>query len=522
MKKEKRKPNKQKDTAASTESSAISKFDQAAVALLSRVEKPLIVAFCLLAALRVFLFSAAFPFFNNVDEQAHVDMVLKYAGGHLPDKPLERYDTSTARLIALYGSPEFFNRPEQFGGAFPAPAWGTPAIADAVMKQGEPFWTERENHESNSPPVYYAIAGMWYAFWGWLGSTGGKHLYWIRFLNVPLFVLLTYYAYAFCKVFYPDRLDLRLGVPLLLCFFPQDVFYAVNSDVLSPLFFIVSLMLLLHWLRRKKTSLAFSAVVGLMPALSFLVKYTNVALIVIVGTGVLVKGYRLWKKGERKNALTNSSAALVGAVVPIAVWFGRNYRLLGDLTGARAKVERLDWSPLPFDALLAHPIFSLSGFWIFWSELMKSFWRGEFVWHGKAMAQPVLDNFYIISSTALLLLAACAWLKGRKTSDADISVWSSVILSVLSLVWLSASFDYGRSIYPSKEAPYFTSGRLIAGALVPFLVLYVNGIAFLLRPLSRVVAPLLFIVLAIVVITKSEFVLSTTVFGSPYNWFHMP
>ena len=168
------------------------------------------------------------------------------------------------------------------------------------------------------------------------------------------------------------------------------------------------------------------------------------------------------------------------------------------------------------------PIFSVHGFWTFWSELMKSFWRGEFFWHGKPMVHPVLDNFYIISSTGLLLLAAGAWLKDRKTSDADISVWSSVILSVLSLVWLSASFDYGRSVYPSKEAPYFTSGRLIAGALVPFLILYINGIAFLLRKLSRVAAPLLFVVLTIVAITVSEVVLSTPVFSSPYNWFHLP
>ena len=39
---------------------------------------------CVLAALRVFVFSAAFPFFTNVDEQSHVDLVSKYARGHVP------------------------------------------------------------------------------------------------------------------------------------------------------------------------------------------------------------------------------------------------------------------------------------------------------------------------------------------------------------------------------------------------------------------------------------------------------
>jgi len=40
-------------------------------------------ALCVIAAARVFIFSAAFPFFNNVDEQDHADMVVKYAHGYL-------------------------------------------------------------------------------------------------------------------------------------------------------------------------------------------------------------------------------------------------------------------------------------------------------------------------------------------------------------------------------------------------------------------------------------------------------
>jgi hypothetical protein len=35
------------------------------------------------AAIRVFVFAAAFPFFNNVDEQAHVDLVVKYSHGNV-------------------------------------------------------------------------------------------------------------------------------------------------------------------------------------------------------------------------------------------------------------------------------------------------------------------------------------------------------------------------------------------------------------------------------------------------------
>ena len=42
------------------------------------------IGFCLLAAVRVLLFCAAFPFFNNVDERRHFDLLIKYAEGHVP------------------------------------------------------------------------------------------------------------------------------------------------------------------------------------------------------------------------------------------------------------------------------------------------------------------------------------------------------------------------------------------------------------------------------------------------------
>jgi len=64
----------------------------------------LILLFCAVAAIRVFIFSAAFPFFNNVDEQAHVDLVMRYARGDLP-RELGHYSSEAAYYISLYGSP---------------------------------------------------------------------------------------------------------------------------------------------------------------------------------------------------------------------------------------------------------------------------------------------------------------------------------------------------------------------------------------------------------------------------------
>src|ERR1700752_3074485 len=86
----------------------------------------IVVGLCALAAIRVFVFAAAFPFFNNVDEQAHVDLVVKYAHSN-PPHTIEPFSADAARYFAVYSSPEYFVTPEQYdGGQYPPPIWKLP------------------------------------------------------------------------------------------------------------------------------------------------------------------------------------------------------------------------------------------------------------------------------------------------------------------------------------------------------------------------------------------------------------
>jgi hypothetical protein len=95
--------------------------------LATRHERKLILLFCTIAAVRVFVFSAAFPFFNNVDEQAHVDLVMKYAHGD-PPRDLGHFSAEAAHYFSLYGTPEYFASPRQFNTRqFPPPNWTLPA-----------------------------------------------------------------------------------------------------------------------------------------------------------------------------------------------------------------------------------------------------------------------------------------------------------------------------------------------------------------------------------------------------------
>src|SRR5271170_1936038 len=91
-----------------------------------------VVALCLVGALRIFIGAAGLPLFNDVDEQAHFDLVHKYARGYWPVKPRETWDQETVRVQSFYGSPEYRNEPGASGFSPPLGTWPPSAKKDAV------------------------------------------------------------------------------------------------------------------------------------------------------------------------------------------------------------------------------------------------------------------------------------------------------------------------------------------------------------------------------------------------------
>src|SRR5208282_3824109 len=130
-------------------------------------------------------------------------------------------------------------------------------------------WTKTTNHEAFSPPVYYALAGVWYDLGKLFGLTGGDQLYWIRFLNILIYGALFWFVYLLCRNTFRNDLFMQFGVLLLLSFFPQDVFYSINSDVLSPLFCLMALYLLIQ-IRGSDRSLPFHLLTGIVLSATFL------------------------------------------------------------------------------------------------------------------------------------------------------------------------------------------------------------------------------------------------------------
>ena len=492
-----------------------------------RHERTLTLLFCAVAAVRVLIFSAAFPFFNNVDEQAHVDLVMKYARGQVP-RDLGHYSSESASYFSLYGTPEYFTPAEQFNiGTFPPPNWTLSAEQRAaVVDKVATWWEQNENHESGEPPLYYAVAGVWLNLGRAVGLAGGWLLYWVRFLNVFVAAILVWLGFVAAKLVFPNERFVWVSVPLLLAIWPQTTLYSVTSDSLSPLCFGVAFVGLLKILEAQRPSLLLAIWTGLSLAATCLVKATNIALLLVAALALIFKIGNLTERRKLSDLLAPFAVLIGFAAVPIALWFAWNLHTFGDLTATASKIDFLDWTRKPFTKWWPHPIFTLTGLEEFWPQSIASFWRGEFIWHGQRLAFQVNDRFYWISSTLVILFTAVGlvWWFAKLTRFQRQSLWlalSSFIVLLSLLVVLSIAFDFGRCVYPSREHPYFTSGRLLSAAVVPFVLLCCYTLKCALSWISGRWLRMIVVAGIIGLIAVPQCMLFRPVFSSRYNFFHL-
>jgi hypothetical protein len=485
-----------------------------------------IVVICIIVACRIFIFNAAFPPFNNIDEREHFDVVYKYSSGRLPSAEAKNFNRESAEIIFLYGTPEYVCKAEQFPeSSFPKPSWTIPNIQESMeVVKSLSALQNRENHETSSFPVYYIVAGIWYRVGKSLGMTGGYLLYWIRFLNVPLFTVLVWFSYRLGRMFYSKSALQRIGLPLLVAFFPQDMFYSINSDAISSLLFAISFFLLLQiYFENKSTH--YCLLTGLTVAATLLVKISNVAVLALLCVIIVLKVRKLFGEERIKEYMPRLIILLTATAIPVGIWLTRNYLVFGDIMGTAEKIKHLEWTVKPLSKLFDHPIFTIKGMFYFLTELTKTFWRGEIVWHLEPMSWWGTDLFYIVSSAVFIV--ACGTgiiLKRDKTNQKYrfVLVMSFLVVgvSVMFLAFVSILYDFNGCWYPSRDKPYLVSGRLIIGALLPFLLIYNDGLNNIFQRLGRR-AVLLVIVVFVSVITLSELWLNAGIFSSSYNWFHL-
>jgi hypothetical protein len=96
----------------------------------------------------------------------------------------------------------------------------------------------------------------------------------------------------------------------------------------------------------------------------------------------------------------------------------------------------------------------------------------------------------------------------------------SFVSIVAFLVVLSISFDFGRCPYPSQEHPYFTSGRLLSAAAVPFFLVFVYAIDQFGSWTKREWLRWTLLGATVLFLIVSQLQVNAPAFSSRYNFFH--
>ncbi|MGH7942021.1 MAG: hypothetical protein ACREFR_13220, partial [Limisphaerales bacterium] len=219
-------------------------------------ERRFILLLSVLAVIHVFIFSAAFPFFNNVDEPMNFDVVVKYSHGDVPRK-LERISPESAAFLALFSSCAYLGTPDKFPGhQMPPPPWTqSPEIMRRDFAANCAAWQLQQNYEVSQAPLYYALAGAWWRTEKLLGLKNGQLLFWLRFLNVAQIVALVWLGWLAASLVFPENIFVRIAVPAIVAFIPQTAFYSIDNDMVSSLCFAATFICLLKWLFSGKFSI---------------------------------------------------------------------------------------------------------------------------------------------------------------------------------------------------------------------------------------------------------------------------
>ena len=494
---------------------------------------------CLAGAIHVFIFSAAFPVFNQVDEGCHFDLVVRYSHGDLP-RGLQPMCRESSLYLLPYNSPEYLGLAKNYpGGDFPTPSWllgqtNQMAWRAAALEKAAhdwqfisklPVWT---NYQTSQPPLYYTLAGLWWRAGQTFGLTGLSLVYWLRFLNVLFVAALAWIGYCAAREVFPDERLFTLGVPALIAFAPVQAFYSIQNDVLTPICFGISFILLMRFWRADAPNAELCMATGLSLAATYLTKLTTVPLLAMAGIWIAIKVRQLAKQSALRHELPALSLLLACAALPIAAWLTWMKTAFGDFTGSAAKLHFITWTPKPFREWWHHPIFTPHGLWIFISELASSFWQGgEIHWHANVLDLPAADAVYVILTLAMLLFALFSALtrRGAASHFQRQSLWfclGCMGAGSLFLAYLSIKYDFGICMDPSPEHPYLAEGRLILGAMIPCLLIYLYGLKFLLQDVKIHWAKTAALTLIILFMLASEIATDCTVFASQYNWYHLP
>lgn len=460
----------------------------------------------------VLIFAATFPPFI-ADEVFHFDLVVKYSHLDFPQKWVTASEESMPYLAA-------FDTWEYLGtnDALSVPPWKLPA------SQATPILLSREermrfvNREASQPPLYYLLEG---ACWR-LGNATGFHdlllVYLLRFFNGLLVGTLVWLGWITARMVFPTKLFIHIAVPALIAFLPEAAFYSIGGDALSPLSFGAAFICVLCWLRAETPGVRLGALTGLALAAVFLTKMSGLPLLAVAFLAIFLKSLSGTRQVPR--GWPSLLVLLSCAFLPMAAWAAWCKIQFGDFTGSAGISQPLGWTIKPFSQWWSHPIFTPHGLWIFLSGNLATFWQDEKIWHGQRLSLTPVNLIYTLMSLSFIIIAGFNLKRAESPQRrALVFAFAAMVAAFAFFGFASIIYDFHNCVYPSRDYPYFTSGRLMLGALIPFLLLFTFGLNCTLEKLGNA-GKFFALTLLIVFMLGTEIATDWPIFFSQYNWYH--
>lgn len=356
---------------------------------------------------------------------------------------------------------------------------------------------ERIRYESYQPPLYYLIATP--VFW-----LSGGNLLALRLFNILLGAVSLLLLYRCLELVFPGKPLISVSAAAFAGLLPMHVAMtaSVNNDGLAELLVLVSLFLLLTWMRDQ-----FCANKGEARAVTQGGQKRHLVWLgVALGLGLLTKIYAyallpvcalfivalLWRRTGR--GFWGSVSVALWTVIPavllgLPLWV-RNWLLYGpgDILGTAWHDQVVADQPATA-AWIAE-----NGFGLFFERALsftfRSFW-GVFGWLGVFMDERIYTALLLFTGVLFLgLLWAVVRLisAGPDMDMDDFQLWVLALFATL-VVTVSASYVWYNLKFVQHQGRYFFWGLLPISAFV--------GLAWreVLRPLQGLITGILFLVL---------------------------
>jgi uncharacterized membrane protein len=477
---------------------------------------------CVAGAARILIGAAVLPFFADTDEAFHFDLVHKFSRGFWPNRPVSLLDSETVELQIFDASPEFALEPKTVPavGDYPPPLRSlrnATGIENFVALQRTKL-SQLPNHEAYEPPLYYALAAIWFDCGKSFGMSDRAGVYWLRCLNGLLYGLLIATSYAVARPYFGGAT--ALGVAALVAFFPNPVYFTVSNDVLAPVTGAIALLLLLRWCHVDAPGRGLAAAAGAAAAAAVLVKLSSAAALTALVVALFM---RLFRDGRWQKTAAYAWPMLLATAAPLALWVARNRIVLGNWSGTGGRLAVRGLKAKPLSEWLDHPLFTFGGLGEFLRKLCISLISGDSMSHGRPVHSAPVELYFLVTIPVLVVAAlVAAWSTGRREKkiwDAAALSLVIVVVAVAALAIMSLSIDFGAASFPSRESPYYAFGRLTGVALVPLLVLYAVGARALSGRRTALFAGFISVSVLMMILGQVGYLKGFA--SSQFNWFRL-